>query len=145
MIVFFHRDDGKEYHLINWYSRTSFKLSHSISLVLLMIPLTVGVKVYLIHFLFRRELVVLVWIVWRNLSTPDFFDPEIVIWGLTSLTDFHKRIRLFVKKRTCVRLPKENLFWPNNASEFYICISWQHQKLLLVTNQLQGDTFFIRD
>ena len=98
VIVFFHRDDGKEYHLINWYSRTSFKFSHSISLVLLMIPLTVGVKVYLIHFLFRRELVVLVWIVWRNLSTLDFFDPEIVIWGLTSLTDFYKRIRLLLRK-----------------------------------------------
>ena len=32
-----------------------------------MIPLAVSVKVYLIYFLFRRELeVVFVWIVWKN-------------------------------------------------------------------------------
>ena len=34
-----------------------------------MIPLTAGVKAYLIYFLFRRELkVVFVWIVWINQS-----------------------------------------------------------------------------
>ena len=36
---------------------------------------------------------------------------------------------------------KENLFCPNNASETYMFISWQHQKLLLVANQLQDSTF----
>ena len=33
----------------------------------------------------------------------------------------------FVKKRTSFRLPKENLFCPNNASKIYIFISWRHQ------------------
>ena len=49
-------DYGKLYHLINWYSLTSFYFLCSISLVLLMISLAVGVKAYLIFFLFRREL-----------------------------------------------------------------------------------------
>ena len=57
-----------------------------------MIPLTVGVKGYLIYFLFRRELEVV------NLSRPDFMDSEIVIWELTSLTDFYKRTHLSLKK-----------------------------------------------
>ena len=36
----------------------------------------------------------------KSLSRPDFVDSEIVIWGMTSLTDFHKRIqRLFKKQR----------------------------------------------
>ena len=39
------------------------------------------------------------------------------------------------------QLPKENLFYPNNASETYIFISWRHQKLLSVANQFQGSTF----
>ena len=30
---------------------------------------------------------------------PDFVDCETVIWGLTSLTDFYKRVHLFFKKR----------------------------------------------
>ena len=38
---------------------------------------------------------------------------------------------------------KENPFCPNNASETYMLISWQHQKLLLVANQLQDSTFFL--
>ena len=29
---------------------------------------------------------------------PDFVDSEIVIWGLTSLTDFYKRVHLLFKK-----------------------------------------------
>ena len=47
----------------------------------------------------------------------------------------------FVKKTTYVRLPKENLFCSNNASENYNFISWRHQKLLLAANQLQDSTF----
>ena len=35
----------------------------------------------------------------------------------------------------------ENLFCPNNESETYIFISWRHQKLLEVANQLQDSTF----
>ena len=58
-----------------------------------MIPLAVGVKTYLIYFL---------WIVWEiNLSRPDFLDSEIVIWGLTSLTEFYKQVRLLLKKDMC--------------------------------------------
>ena len=41
----------------------------------------------------------------------------------------------------CVKLPKENVFCPNNASETYIFNSWRHQKLLLVANQQQDSTF----
>ena len=62
---------------------------------------------------------------------------EIVIWGLKSLTVFYKQVYLLLKKATCVRSPKENLFCPNHASETYVFNSWRHQKVLLVTNQLQ--------
>ena len=68
-----------------------------------MIPLAVGVKEHLIYFLFRRELeVIFVWICGKiNLSRPDFLDSEIVIWGLTSLKDFDKRVHLLLKKDMC--------------------------------------------
>ena len=46
----------------------------------------------------------------------------------------------FVKKKN-IRLPKENIFCPNEASETCIFSSWRHQKLLLVANQLQGSSF----
>ena len=75
-----------------------------------------------------------------SLSRPDFVDSEIAIWGLTSLTSTH-----FVKKTSCVRLPIENLFCPNNASEPYNSISWQNQKLLSVGNQLQDSNVPIWD
>ena len=53
-------------------------------------------KAYLIHFLFRHEFeVVFAWIVKKS----DFVDSEIVVWGLTSLTDFHKRVHLLFRKR----------------------------------------------
>ena len=32
-------------------------------------------------------------------SRPDFVDSEIAIWGLTSLTNFYKRVYLLFKKR----------------------------------------------
>ena len=57
-----------------------------------------------------------------------------MILGPTSLTDFYKRVHILLKT-TCVRLPKENVFCPNNASETHIFNSWRHQKLLLVANQ----------
>ena len=65
-----------------------------------MIPLAVGVKAYLIYFLFRHELeVVFVWIIGKiSLSRPDFLDSEIVIWELTSLTNFYNRVHLLLKK-----------------------------------------------
>ena len=46
-----------------------------------------------------------------------------------------------LKKTTYVRLLKENVFCPNNASEAYILNSWRHQRLLLVAKQLQDSTF----
>ena len=107
-----------------------------------MISLAVGLKAYLIYFCFELK-VVLVWIVWKKISffRPDFVDFEIVIWGLISLTDFYKRVHILLKKTTCVRLPKENVFCPNNASATYIFNSWRHQKLFLVANQWQNSTF----
>ena len=37
---------------------------------------------------------------WKNqFFRPDFVDSEIVIWGLTSLTDFYKGAHLLLKKR----------------------------------------------
>ena len=110
-----------------------------ISLVPLMNPLAVGVKAYLIYFTVSS------WI-WScfcvnrekiSFSRPDFVDSEIVIWGLTSLTDFYRRIHLLFKKRHV-----ENLFCSNNAPEIHNFNSWRHQKLLLVANQLQDSTFF---
>ena len=49
--------------------------------------------------------------------------------------------RIGLKKTTCVRLPKENAFSPNHASETCIFNSWRHQKLLLVANQYHDSTF----
>ena len=77
-----------------------------------------------------------------NFPRPDFVDSEIVIWGLTSLTDFYKSSP-FVQKTTCVRLSKGNLFCSNNTPEIYIFNSLRHQKLLLVAKQLQDSTFYI--
>ena len=98
--------------------------------------------------MFRREVVevvevVLVWIVWKKITffRTDLVDFEIVIWGLTSLTGFFERVHILLKKATCVKLPKENVFCPNNASETYICNSWRHQNILLVANQLQDSIF----
>ena len=58
-----------------------------------------------------------------------------MILGQTSLTDFYKRVHILLKTTTCVRLPQENVFCPNNASETHIFNPWRHQKLLLVANQ----------
>ena len=92
------------------------------------------------HFLFRHEFeVVFAWIVKKS----DFVDSEIVVWGLTSLTDFYKRVHLLFRKRR-VRLSKENLFWSNNAPEIHIFNSLLHRKLLLVAKQLQDSTFYIK-
>ena len=52
-------------------------------------------KAYLIHFLFRPKFDV----VFARILHPDFVDSEILIWGLTSLTDFYKRAHLFFKKQ----------------------------------------------
>ena len=49
-----------------------------------MIALTVGVKAYLIYFLFRRELAVFVWIVWKN---PIFWIIVQIFWILKLRTD----------------------------------------------------------
>ena len=62
-------------------------------------------------------------------------DSEIVILGLTSLTDFYKN--------DMCQIVKKNLFCSNNAPEIHIFNSLRHQKLLLVANQLQD--FFIFD
>ena len=71
-------------------------------------------KAYLIQFLFRRELeVVFAWIVKNSVFLVQISDTETVIWWLTSLTDYYKRVHLLFKK------------------------------LLLVVNQLQDSTFFI--
>ena len=65
------------------------------------ISLVPTMKAYLIHFF------VLSWI-WScfcanrekiRFPRQDFVDCEMVIWGLTSLTDFHKRVYLLFKKR----------------------------------------------
>ena len=74
-------------------------------------------------------------------SRPDFVDLEVVIWGLTYLTDFYKRVHLFLEKVICVILPNGNLFCSNYASENYIFNSWRHQVLFLVANQFQDSTF----
>ena len=66
-----------------------------------MIPLAAGVKAYLIYFfcsvvnwkLFLCESCEKI-----SLFRPDFMDSEIVIWGLTSLTDFYKRVHLLLNK-----------------------------------------------
>ena len=49
----------------------------------------------------------------------------------------------FCSKTACVRLWKENLFCSNTAPEIHIFNSFRRQKLLLVANQLQDNTFFI--
>ena len=75
-----------------------------------MIPIAVGVKEHLIYLLFRRELeVIFVWIVWINLSRSDFLDCEIEIWGMTSLTDFYKRVHLLLKEDMCQIVKRKSL------------------------------------
>ena len=69
-------------------------------------------KAYLIYFLSSREFeVVFVQIIKKiSFSHPDFADSEIVIWGLTSLTDFYKRVQLLFKKRHVSDCQKEIFF-----------------------------------
>ena len=64
------------------------------------LPIAAYVKTYLVVF-------VLLWI-WScfcvnrekiSFPGPHFWDFETVIWGLTSLTDFYKRVHIFIKKR----------------------------------------------
>ena len=76
-----------------------------------MIPLAVGVKAYLINFLFCRELELFLCESCEkiNLSRPGFLDTEIVIWGLTSLTDFYKRVHLLLKKDMCQIAKRKSL------------------------------------
>ena len=127
--------------LIKWYSLISFYFLRSISLVTLMIPLAVSVKAYLIYFfcsVVNYKLLLCESCEIIRLSRPHFVDSKIVIWGLTFVTSSPS-----VKKTSCIRLPKENFFSPNNASETYISFSWRHQKLSLVASQLQDSTFLI--
>ena len=59
-------------------------------------PLAVGVKAYLINFLFRRELeVVLVWIVWKNQ-----FPPPQISWSLKLWFDEWPLERIFINEFT---------------------------------------------
>ena len=68
-------------------------------------------KAYLNYFLFRREFeIVFTWIAWIGFPRPHFVDSEIVIWGLTSLTDFYKRGHLLFKKTTSVSCQKKISF-----------------------------------
>ena len=108
-------------------------------LVPLMIPPSSWCQSVFNLFLFRREFdVVFAWIVKKiSFSRPDFADSKIAIWGLTSLTGF---IKEFTFRSKYVRLSKENLFCSNNAPGIHIFKSWQHQKLLLVANQLKNST-----
>ena len=125
-------DYGKLYHLINWYSLTFFYFLCSISLVLLMISLAVGVKASLIFFCFvvNWKLFLcescegIMWInhvkksceeiMWRNHVKKSFSSRFLGFWncnwGLTSLTDFYKR-------------KKENLklifLSPDNIKSYY--------------------------
>ena len=87
------------------------------------LPSAVDVKACLI-FLFHREFeVAFVWIVKKiSFAGPDFMDCEIVIWGLTSLSNFYKRVHVLLKNWLC-----------------QMC----QLKLLLVANQLLDSTFYL--
>ena len=67
-------------------------------------------------------------------------DSEIVIWGLTSLTDFYKSFQLLFKKQYVSDYQKKILLIQIKHLKFTFN-SWQHQKLLIVPNQLQDSTF----
>ena len=78
-----------------------------------MIPLAVGVKAYLIYFLFRRELeVVFVWIVWKNQSFSSRF---LGFWNcdlrtdLFNSMDFYKRFHVLLKKDMCQITERKSL------------------------------------
>ena len=137
--LFFHRIFGKEDHLINWFSHIILIFTQCFVVTSNDPPSSRFESVFNL-FLFRRELeeVVLGWVVGKKsvfLSRfRGFWNCD---WGLTSLTNFYQRVYILLKKETCVRLPKENVFCPNNACETYIFNSWQHQKLLLVASQFQ--------
>ena len=72
-----------------------------------------------------------------SFAHPDFVDPEIAIWGLTSLTDFCKRVHLFCKDRLVSDFQKKICF----AQTRHLFNSLRHQELLLVSNQFQDNTF----
>ena len=123
-MVFFHRDYGKGNHLIHWYSLTSFWFLGSISLVLLMIPLAVGVKAYLIYFLLRRVLeVVLLWIVWKKQSFSCRF---LGFWNCGLRTDhfneFYKRVHLFLKKDMCQTAERKSLLSKYCIGNVHFCL-----------------------
>ena len=60
-----------------------------------------GVKAYLIYILFCRKFRVGFCENGEKISfsCPDFADSDVVIWGVTSIIDFYKRIQLLFKKQ----------------------------------------------
>ena len=65
-----------------------------------------------------------------SFSCPDFVDSEIVIWGLTSLTNFYKRVHLSFRKQHVSNWQKKISFvqithlkfvllTPNNIKSYY--------------------------
>ena len=73
-----------------------------------------------------------------SFSRPDFVDSEIVIWGLTSLMDFYKRVNLLFKKQLVSDCQKKISFVQTTWNSHFKLL--QHQKLLLAANQLQDST-----
>ena len=71
---------------------------------------------------------------------PDFVDPEIAIWGITSLTDFYKRIHLSFKKRHVLDCQRKISFVEITHLKFKF-LTPHNIKSYLVANQLQDSTF----
>ena len=81
----------------------------------------------------------------RSFYSPDFVDSEILIWRLTSLMNFYKRVQLLFKKRRLSDCQKKIAFVQiTHLKSTYLEIkyhSWRHQQLLLVAKQLRDSTF----
>ena len=71
---------------------------------------------------------------------PDFVDSEIAIWGITSLTDFYKRIHLSFKKRHVLDCQRKISFVEITHLKFKF-LTPHNIKSYLVANQLQDSTF----
>ena len=107
--------------------------------------LAVGVKAYLIYILNRREFDVVLHESWKNrFFSYRFHGFQNCDLRTDPFNGFLLTSSSFVQKATYVRLSKYNFFCSNNVPEIHIFNFSRHQKLLLVANQLQDSTFYLK-
>ena len=98
-------------------------------------------KAILIYFLRLREFEVVFALNLKKKSVFLVHICEIVICGMTSLTDFYAQVCFLLKKLHVSGCQNKKSFLFKYAPEIHIFNFWQHQTLLSVANQLQDSTF----